>query len=166
MEPLSQREVGLISWLEFHKKYFFTSSDVDSFAKTRTQRYNMIKNLVRKKRIIKLNKVKYYLIPIRAKSGAWAEHPFIIVDEMMDGKDYIIGGWAAANYWKLSDQIPFRIDIFTTQRQGSLIVMNTKLEFHRTSANKLEKAVIKQIQDHEFRILSEEETNKWLKSHQ
>ena len=165
MEPLSQREVGLISWLEFHKKYFFTSSDVDSFAKTRTQRYNMIKNLVRKKRIIKLNKVKYYLIPMRAKSGAWAEHPFIIVDEMMDGKDYIIGGWAAANYWHLTEQIPMRTDVYTTRRQGRIEVLNSRIVFHRTTKKRIDGAVAESVLGHRFRILSREESRAWLKSH-
>ena len=125
----------------------------------------MIKNLVRKKRIIKLNKVKYYLIPIRAKSGAWAEHPFIIVDEMMDGKDYIIGGWAAANYWHLTEQIPMRTDVYTTRRQGRIEVLNSRIVFHRTTRERLGHGVVEQVQNHAVRILSKEDSKRWLKSH-
>lgn len=132
--------------------------------KNKTQRYNIIKNLVKKKRIFRLNKTKYYLVPIKAKSGKWSENPFIIVDEMCNSKDYFIGGWAAANYWRLTDQIPMRMDVYTTKRQGETKILNTKIAFHRTSIKMFEKSVIKSTEKHTFRILSKKESKKWLKS--
>lgn len=164
MEGLSKNEVKIVAWLEFNKKYFFTSKDIEQFAKNKMQRYNIIKRLLKKKRIVKLNRRKYYLIPIKAKSGFWTEHPFIIVDEACDGQDYMIGGWSAANYWRLTDQIPMRIDIYTTKRQGTLKVLNTKIVFHRTSEKQLEHAVIRKIGDHPFKILNKDGSKKWLKS--
>jgi len=166
MKGLSKKEVEIISWLEFHGRYFFTSPDIDSFVKNRTQRYNVIKRLVKKGRIIKLNRAKYYLVPIKARSGSWSENPFIIADEACNGKEYFIGGWAAANYWKLTDQIPMRIDVYTTRRQGEIEALNTKISFHRTSKKRLEKAVMKSVQGHSFRILSRKEARKWMKSRQ
>ena len=164
MIGLSKKEIEIISWLEFHEKYFFTSSDIDKFAGNMAQRYNIIKNLVKKKRISKLNKTKYYLVPIKAKSGKWSENPFIIVDEICNNRDYFIGGWAAANYWKLTDQIPMRTDVYTTRRQGKISILNTKIIFHRTSKKMLEKAVARFVQGHAIRILSKKESKKWLKS--
>ena len=67
IKGLSKREVEIIANLEFNKRYFFTSGEIDKFSKNKTQRYNIIKNLIKKKRIIKLNKKKYYLVPIKAK---------------------------------------------------------------------------------------------------
>lgn len=163
MKGLSKKEIEIISWLEFHEKYFFTSSEIDRFLKNKTQKYNVIKNLVKKRRITKLNKTKYYLIPIKAKSGRWSENPFIIVDEVCNGEDYFVGSWAAANYWGLTDQIPMRIDIYTTKRQGEIKILNTKIFFHRTSKKQLEKSVTKSIQGHSFIILSKKESKKWLK---
>src|SRR3989344_1746180 len=116
---LSKKEVEIISWLEFYQKYFFTSKDISSFFKNKNQRYNAIKSLLKKKRIIKLSREKYYLVPIRAKSGSWVENPFIIADEIFNGEKYFVGGFAAANYWKLSEQIPMQIDVYTTKRQGT-----------------------------------------------
>lgn len=165
MKPLSKKEVEIISWLEFHKKYFFTSRDIDQFAKDKKQRYNIISKLLKKQRILKLNRHKYYLIPIKAKAGSWAEHPFIVVDEMMDSKDYFIGGWAAANYWDLTDQVPVQVDVYTTRRKGKLEMMNTRILFCHTTARRLEGAVTKLLQEHEFRILPKEEAKKWMKSH-
>lgn len=164
IKGLSKREVEIIAWLEFYEKYFFTIEDIKQFFKNKSQQYNTIKALIKKKRIIKLNKTKYYLIPIKAKSGGWAEDPYIIADEMCNNKDYVIGGWAAANYWRLTEQIPAQFDIFTTKRQGKIKIFNARFVFHRTTKNKTEKGkkVIKG--KHPVIILNKKETRKWLKS--
>ena len=164
IKGLSKREIEIIANLEFDKKYFFTSKDIDKFSKNKAQRYNIIKNLLKKKRIVKLNRKKYYLIPIKAKSGSWAEYPFIIADEMCNGKDYFIGGWAAANYWRLTDQIPMWTEVYTTKRQGKIKVLNTAIIFRRTTKERLDKAVTKYIEGHPFNILKWQESKKWIKS--
>ena len=76
IKGLSQREVEIVSWLEFYQKYFFTIKDIGQFIKNKQQKYNIIKNLLKKKRIVKINNSKYYLVPMKAKSGGWAEDPF------------------------------------------------------------------------------------------
>ena len=165
IKGLSKREVEIIAWLEFNKKYFFTIKDIEHFLKNKTQRYNIIKNLIYKKRILKLNKEKYYLVPIKAKLGKWIEEPFVVIDEIMNGKDYYIGGWGAANYWRLTDQIPFRFDVYTTRRQGKLNVLNTEITFHRSTKESMnKKAIVKKIQKHEFSILNKRESKGWMKS--
>lgn len=163
---LSKKEIEIISWLEFHEKYFFSGKDIDRFAKHREQKYNIIKNLSKKERIFKLNRSKYYLVPIKAKSGRWSEHPFIIADEACNGKDYFVGGWAAASFWGLSEQIPLLIDVYTTRRQGKIEALNARIAFHRTTKKRLAKAVVRTIQGHPFRILSKKEAKKWMKSRQ
>lgn len=163
MKGLSKKEIEIASWLEFHKKYFFSSADIDRFSKNKIQRYNIIKNLVKKWRIVKLNKTKYYFIPIKAKSGSWAEHPFIIADEACDGRDYFIGSWASANYWKLTEQIPMQIDVYTTKRQGKIKVLNTRLAFHRTTKKRVKNAIVKTVEKHAFRIESKKDSEKWMR---
>lgn len=164
MEGLSKKEIEIIAWLEFDKKYFFTSSDISHFVKNKTQRYNIIKNLVKKERIIKLNRSKYYLVPIKAKSGSWAENSFILADEICDGKSYYIGGWNAVYYWKLIDQIPMQVDIYTTKRQGKTKILNTRIVFHRTTENRIKNSVQGSIGNHTFRMLSKDEAKKWMGS--
>lgn len=164
MEGLSRKEMEIVSWLEFYEKYFFSSSEIDRFTKNKTQRYNIIKHLLQKKRIVKLNRNRYYLITTKAKSGSWTEHPFIIADEACGGKDYCIGGWAAANYWHLTDQIPMQIDVYTTKRQGILRVLNTRIVFHRTTKRRVSSVVVGKIANHSFRIEKREDSKKWLKS--
>lgn len=162
MKGLSAKELGLISTLEFEKKYFFTTADIDAFVKNKTQRYNLIKNLVKKKRIVKLNKSKYFLIPIKAKTGGWSEHPLIVIDEMMNGKNYFVGGWAAANYWRLTDQIPFQYDVYTTKRQGQTTLFHARIVFHRTSKKRISQSTVKIIHNHSFRIARLSEMKTWI----
>ena len=163
MKGLSKKEIQIAAWLEFDKRYFFSSADIDRFSKNKTQRYNIIKNLIKKERIVKLNRTKYYLIPIKAKSGSWAEHPFIIADESCNGKDYFIGGWAAANYWKLTDQIPMQIDVYKKKRQGKIKALNSRLVFHRTTQKRIKNAAAKAIEGHVFRIENKKDSEKWMR---
>ncbi|MGM5482681.1 MAG: type IV toxin-antitoxin system AbiEi family antitoxin domain-containing protein [Nanobdellota archaeon] len=162
MEGLSKKEVEIISSLEFDEKYFFKSEDVERLAENETQKYNIIKNLIKKERIVKINRNKYYLIPIKARKGKWTENPFIVADEIFDGDGYFVGGWAAANYWRLTNQIPMQYDIWTTKRQGVVKILGIRFKFHRTTKNRTENAVTEYIKDHPFRIQSKEDTKEWL----
>lgn len=163
IKGLSPREVKVIAWLEFYEKYFFTTEDIKQFFINKAILYDSIKKLVRKRRIVKINKNKYYLVPIKAKSGAWIPHEFIIVDEICNSGEYYLGGWTSANYWKLTDQVPFTIEVFTTKKQGKINLLNTKIYFHRIRKIDKAKYVIKKITGHEFKILNKQESKKWLK---
>lgn len=154
----------IVAYLEFEKKYFFTRKELSSFFSSDNQRRHTLHKLIQKKRIIKLNKDGYYLIPVKAKTGGWAEDSFILADEVMKGKDYFIGGWAAANYWRLTDQIPMKIEVFTTKRQGTKRYLTTTFIFKRTTEKRLKQAVARKREGHLFKILNREESKKWLKS--
>lgn len=164
LKELSKKEVEVVSELEFNEKYYFTREDIKHHFEKESQLRHTIHKLIEKKRIISLNKNKYFLVPIKAKTGKWADHPFIIADEVMNGKDYFIGGWAAANYWNLTDQVPMQIEVYSNKRQGKCKLINTLFIFRRTTPKKLKKAVTKKIKNHKFRILNKKETEKWLKS--
>ena len=160
---LSSKETEIIAWLEFYHKYFFTVDEIKHFFKNKKQRYNTIQRLLNKKRIVKLNKNKYYLIPIKARTGGWSEDPFILADEIMNGKDYFIGGWSAANYYGLTNQIPFWIEVFSTKRFGKSKILNTGFIFRKTTPKKIKKAVIRKVNKHSFRIMNKREMKKWMK---
>ncbi|MEK6974561.1 MAG: hypothetical protein AABW41_04980 [Nanoarchaeota archaeon] len=163
MKPLSEKEIEVISNIEFDEKYFFTRSYINKFFKNNQQVNDFIFGLRKKGRILRINKTKYYLIPIKARSGKWSEHTFIVTDEICNSKDYFIGGWSAAKYWKLTDQIPMQIDIYTTRRQGKYNFMNMRFIFHRTTKNKIKSAIKKEIEGHQFYIQNKETTEKWFK---
>ncbi len=162
MNGISKKEIKMIAELEFKKKYFFTREDIKPYFQNKTQMRDTIYNLHKKGRIVTLNRNKYYLIPIKAKSGSWAEHPYVLADEMFDGNGYFIGGWDAANYWRLTDQIPMKISVWTTKRQGTIKVLNTTFIFRRATKKKMSSAVLETIDQHSFRILNKKASKKWL----
>lgn len=165
MKGLSKKEIEVISDLEFNKKYYFTREDIQSHFINKKQMINSLYNLTKKSRIIRLNKDKYFLVPIKARTGKWTDNPEIIADEICNSRDYYIGGWYAANYWGLTEQIPMQIDIWTTRRQGKFKILNTRFVFHRTTKKDIEKkAVTEKIENHSFKIMNENYSKKWMKS--
>jgi predicted transcriptional regulator of viral defense system len=165
MEGLSKKQIEVISELEFMRKYYFTRNDIKQYFRSNKQMTDFIYNLRRKGRIASLSKSKYYLIPIKARKGLWAEDSFIIADEMFNGQSYFIGGWAAAQYWHLTDQVPMKIEVYTTKRQGRKKILTTTFIFRRTTSKRTERdAVTQKMGEHRFRILSREKAKKWMRS--
>jgi len=162
MTNLSDRAITVISDLEFQEKYYFTKKDIRKHFSSDKQLYDFIYNQRKNKRIIKLNKDKYFLVPIKARYRAWTDHPLIVADEIMNGKDYYIGGWYATKYWKLTDQVPMQVDIYSPNKYGTKKFMNKRYVFHRIRPDALKKCMKKQIQGHQFIILKKSETKKWF----
>lgn len=158
---LSGKELEVISYLELNEKFFFSREDIKKFFKSDNKMNVYIHNLKKKGRIIKLNKSKYYLIPVRAYEGHWSEHPFIIVDEIFNGKNYYIAELAAAYFWNFIDQIPTNIVVYCTKKQGERKIFDFNIIFKRK--RKLGSYVKKEIKNHQFFVQSKEETRKWLK---
>lgn len=165
MKGISKREIKVIADLEFKRKYYFTLDEIKPHFTDIKQLYNTLYTLQKKERIVKLNKKKYFLVPIKARKGKWTDYPLIIADEMLDGANYFVGGWYAAHYWKLTDQVPMQVDVFTTKRQGRVELLNSRFVFHRTTPERIvKKSVIRTIGEHPFRVLSKGETKKWINS--
>lgn len=164
MEGLSRKEIEIVADLEFRKRYYFTRDDIKHHFKDKKQMINIVYTLRKKGRIVNLNKNKYFLVPIKARTGKWTDNPLIITDEICDGRDYYIGGWYAASYWHLTDQIPMQVDIYTTRRQGKKKILNMRFVFHRATKKSIEKeSTIQKIEEHAFRILKKESAEQWMK---
>ncbi len=164
MKGLSEKEIKAVSFLELNERLFFKKDDIKRFFKNRNEVHVYIHRLMKKGRVLKLSKSKYYLIPVRAFEGQWAEHPFIIVDEIFDGQDYYIGGMAAAHYWGLIEQIPTRIAVYTAKKQGHKSILNFTIIFKRLRRLENRSFVKRSINNHTFFIASKKEAEKWLKS--
>ncbi len=164
MKGLSKTEIAAIADLEFRQKYYFTKEDIKGHFQNKRQITNTTYTLRKKGRIASLNKNKYFLVPIKARAGKWTDTPLIIADEMFNGKDYFIAGWYAAFYWRLTDQVPMQVDIYTTKRQGKKTLLNKRFVFHRTTKKRIGEAVTRKIQGHAFKILSRGASKRWMKS--
>ncbi len=165
MKPHSKKEIEVMSELEFRNKYYFTKEDISSHFKDIQRIRDFIHGMKVKGRIVRINRNKYFLIPIKAKSGKWTDHPEIIVDEMMNGENYFIGGWFAANNWKITDQIPMQVDVYTTRRQGKVRILINRFVFHRTTKKRIQRdSIIQRKFDRDYRIIKKEIAKKWMKS--
>jgi len=164
IKPLSEKEVRIISELEFNKKYYFTKEDIMHHFDSQSKLNYTIHRLIKKKRIVKLNRNKYYLVPIIAKTGQWTDESFIIADEMFNSNNYYVGGWAAANYWRLTDQVPMKIEVYTNKRNGAVEILSTTFIFRKTTQKRLDNVVTKKIKNHTFRILNKRDAQEWIKS--
>ncbi len=160
LKGLSRKEVEVISELEYGKRYYFQREDIIHHFDSDSKMRNTIHKLISKGRIVSLNRNKYRLIPIKAKEGAWSEDPYKLADEIMDSTDYLIGGWAAANYWRLTDQVPMKIEIFTTKRQGLRKILGTTFIFRRTTR----KRIMRAVKADGFMIQNLKETKDWMRS--
>ncbi len=167
MKGLSSKEMQVVADLEFRKRYYFTASDIEVHFENKRQMINTLYRMKKKGRIARLSKQAYYLIPVKARKGLWTNHPLIVADEVCCGQNYFIGGWYAAYYWALTEQIPFQVDIYTTRRQGNLHILGIHFRFHRTTPQKIrKKSILRKLKGHPFRILARREARKWLKLHQ
>ncbi len=159
---LSEKELALISSLELKGKYFFTTNDAMPFFKNANERKVYIYRLKRKARIIKLNKSKYFLVPIKAVSGNWSEHPFILIDEIMNSKNYSIVGKAAASYWKLIDQVPLVYEVWNTKKHKKIQIFNSVFYFKKHKKQDIPKSIEREVYGHKFIIATKEESKKWI----
>lgn len=164
MKGISNKEIETVSFLEMNEKFFFTRSDIKRFFKNSNEMNVYMHRLRKKGRILKLNKTKHYLIPVRAFGGHWSEHPFIIIDELFNGKDYFIGGLAAAHYWGLIEQIPTQIEVCCTKKQGMKKIFNFTILFKRVRPAGMKNFVEQKIKGHSFFIASKRKVETWLKS--
>ena len=124
---------------------------------------NVYLHRLRKKgRIIKLNRSKYFLVPIRAVGNKWSEHPFVIIDEIMNGKGYCIVGKAAAYYWKLIEQVPYEYEVYNTRKQGIVKIFHTKINFKKRRKRNLPERVDKIVHNHKFIVATKRESKKWM----
>jgi predicted transcriptional regulator of viral defense system len=159
---LSEKELGFISKLELKEKYFFNREEIKSNFTNVNEMNVYLYRLKKKSRIIRLNKDKYFLIPVKAVKNHWSEHPFIIIDEIMNGKDYCIVGKAAAHYWKLIEQIPFEYEVFNTKKQEIMNVFNAKINFRKRRTKNIPNGIKQNMYNHEFIIATKEESKKWI----
>jgi predicted transcriptional regulator of viral defense system len=159
MKGISGKELEAISFLELEGKRFFSKSDVMQFFRDNNEMAVYIHRLVHKGRVVKIAKDRYYLVPIQAYQGKWSEHPYIVIDEMFDGKDYVIGGKSAANHWGFVEQIPSVIDVFSTTRQGKKEMFGFTIRLRRV--RNLPRNTTGKVKGHQFIISTKGVSKRW-----
>ena len=159
---LSQKELDFISKLELKGKYFFTRGDIRGNFSSDNEMNVYLHRLKGKGRIVKLNKSKYFLIPVKAVGSKWSEHPFALINEIMNGKDYCIAGKAAAHYWKLIDQIPFEFLVYTPKKHSLMRLFNIRLHFMKRRKKNFPETTVRKMHGVPFFIATKQESRQWI----
>ncbi len=119
---------------------------------------HVLMNLTKKRRLQRIERGKYLLIPERAGQELhWAESPWVIVPHLIDV--YYVGFWTAMNYWDMTEQIPHTVFVATTKRKRNLEFGNQRFEFVALSKKKFFGSVKEKAGKKEsFNISSREKT--------
>ena len=122
--------------LEEKDQSVFTTDDAKKILKTTDSSvWGILNGLAYKKRIQKIERGRYLLIPAKAGTdGYWAEDSWIIVPHLID--TYYVGFWTAMNFWDMTEQIPHTVFVATTKRKRNLEFGGQRFEFVTLSSKK------------------------------
>ncbi len=122
-------ESKLLLTLEEKGLSVFATNDAKDILKTTDSSvWHVLNGLVQKKRIQRIQRSRYLLIPAKAGiAGYWAESPWVVIPHLID--TYYVGFWSAMNYWDMTEQIPYTVFVATTKRKQNLEFGNQRFEF-------------------------------------
>ncbi len=157
---LGPNEAKLLLTLAEKDTSVFTAEDAKEILQTTdSSAKHILMNLVRKRRLQRIERGKYLLIPEEAGvERFWAEEPWVIVPYLVD--EYYVGFWTAMNYWDMTEQIPYTVFVATTKqkKKSSLTFGNQKFQFITLSDKKFFGFVEEKTNKTKFNISTKEKT--------
>ena len=127
-KSLSKDEIYLISRSEFEKQKLITTEFVQKLFPDKNKASRVLSSLSKKGRLLRLEKGKYFLVPIKAPNQMWTPNEFIAASLWMGSTPYYIGYFTMYNYWGFTEQVPFTIFVLNTQRSCKKVIGNTRYE--------------------------------------
>jgi len=110
-KTLSTKEIDLLSRLEFEGKEIYTKDEIIAFCGSRQKGAYLIKKLLEKKRLRKIIKNIYLLIPMKAPGGTWAGNEYMIAKALARDANYYIGYSSVFNSYGFTDQVAQMIHV-------------------------------------------------------
>jgi len=155
---LGPQEIRLLFSLEQKRTIIFTVDDAKKILNSSDPSvWNVLEALQRKKRIQRIEKGKYLLVPAKAGiEGYWTEDALSIVPDLIDV--YYVGFWTAMNYWGMTEQIPRTVFVATTKRKRDMEFGHQKFKFITLSKKKFFGYVQEKRNDMNFNISNKEKT--------
>jgi predicted transcriptional regulator of viral defense system len=154
---LGPHETRLLLTMEERGIKVFTIRDAEEILPKTASVKHVLMNLVRKKRIQRIKKGTYLMVPARAGYEAyWTEDTLAVIPHIIDV--YYIGFWTAMNYWDMTEQIPITVFVATTKRKRAMEFGNQKLKFITLSEKKFFGYTQEKRKDTSFNISTKEKT--------
>ncbi|MCX6777400.1 MAG: type IV toxin-antitoxin system AbiEi family antitoxin domain-containing protein [Candidatus Micrarchaeota archaeon] len=128
-----EMELRLIFSLEQKKDHLFSMGDAKRIlGSSDASVWNVLKRLMKKKRVIRLQRGAYLFAPLRSgEDGLWSEDAFRVVPSLVNGSDYYIGFVSAMSYWGMTEQLPIVVYVALKRQKRSLEAVQARFVFVR-----------------------------------
>ena len=155
---LSKNELYFISRAEFEKQKLITTEFVQKLFPDKNKASRVLVFLTRKGRLLRIEKGKYVLVPIKAPNQQWMPNEFILADLWMGDAPYYIGYFTMYNYWGFTEQIPRTIFVLNTVKSRKTIIQNIRYEAVKIDQSKYYGVQRIKVEDQEVCISDKERT--------
>lgn len=127
-ENLSKDELYLISRTEYEKQKLITTGFVQQLFPNKAKASKILFSLTKKGRLVRIEKGKYILVPIKAPNQQWMPNEFVVADLWMGETPYYIGYFTMYNYWGFTEQIPRTIFVLNTTKSRKKEIRGIRYE--------------------------------------
>lgn len=127
----------LITELSQSKKTVFSLSEVATILGTDNRHVKkLVYDLVKKGWLQRIEKGKYFLIPLTAKATKpYTENQFFIASKLVE--PYYIGFWSMLHYYGYTEQLPNTIFIISPKRKKNLFLSGVNYKFVKIPPEKI-----------------------------
>ena len=157
-KSLSKDELYLISRAEFEKQKLITTQFVQKLFPDKNKASRVLVFLTQKGRLIRIEKGKYILVPIKAPNQQWMPNEFVITDLWMGEAPYYVGYFTMYNYWGFTEQIPRTIFVLNTVKSCKKEIGGIHYEAVKISPKKYYGIEKIKVEDREVCISDKERT--------
>lgn len=155
---LSKDELYLISRAEYERQKLITTEFVQKLFPSKTKASKLLFSLTYKKRLIRIEKGKYILVPIKAPNQQWMPNEFVVADLWMGDTPYYIGYFTMYNYWGFTEQIPSTIFVLNTGKSCKKEISGIRYDAVKIDSRKYFGIKKIKIEDQEVCISDKERT--------
>lgn len=155
---LSKDELYLISRAEFEKQKLITTQFVQKLFPDKNKASRVLVSLTQKGRLIRIEKGKYILVPIKAPHQQWMPNEFVVADLWMGDTSYYIGYFTMYNYWGFTEQIPRTIFVLNTAKSCKKEIGGIRYEAVKINSRKYYGVRKIKVEDREVCISDKERT--------
>ncbi|HQO57624.1 MAG TPA: type IV toxin-antitoxin system AbiEi family antitoxin [Candidatus Omnitrophota bacterium] len=155
---LSKDELYLISRAEFEKQTLITTQFAQKLFPNKNKASRVLVFLTKKGRLIRIEKGKYILVPIKAPNQQWMPSEFIVADLWMGDTPYYIGYFTMYNYWGFTEQIPRTIFVLNTAKSCKREISGIRYEAVKIDSKKYYGVEKIKVEDREVNVSDKERT--------
>ena len=155
---LLKDEIYLISRAEFERQKVITTQFAQKLFTDKNKASKTLASLTRKNWLIRLEKGKYVVVPLKAPNQKWMPNEFVVAALWMGDTPYYIGYFTMYNYWGFTEQIPRTIFVLNPAKSRKITIGNISYQAVKIDQRKYYGIQKIKIDDQEVCISDKERT--------